>query len=249
MEKGSFSAEINEKYLLDAINGDEKAIKIIYENNTPLIRKIVLKYVYKTPESFDDLFQEASCAFIKYLKSYDQTKGYKFSTYIYNCISGQLSAYLRKQRYYLHVPNQIQYEHYYYNKYLNMGYNDEQIMEKMGITEERLDILKDIERTTVVSTDSIISESGDTELGDVCVSKENVEEESVNNIAYNELIEEIRKILNEKEFSIFCMLNGINCDQMNLTQVGRVYNVTHQCINSTRNRIIKKLQKRLDILL
>ncbi len=81
-------------YLRKAKNGDESAKKIIFENNTPLIKSIVKRFKGKGVE-YDDLFQIASIGFLKAIKNFDPSFGVKFSTYTVPMIIGEIKRFMR----------------------------------------------------------------------------------------------------------------------------------------------------------
>ncbi len=81
-------------YIRRAKNGDEEAKRIIYEQNTPLIRSIINKFKNKGVE-YDDLFQIASIGFIKAINNFDESFNVRFSTYTVPMIIGEIKRYMR----------------------------------------------------------------------------------------------------------------------------------------------------------
>ena len=65
--------------------------------NILLIRKIAWSFHRSTGSSVDDLFQEASLAYLKALDSYNPSKG-AISTYMWYCITSHLKSYLNRER-------------------------------------------------------------------------------------------------------------------------------------------------------
>jgi len=65
-------------------------------NNINLIRKIAWSFHKTTGKDWEDLFQEASLAYLEALHSYDPSRG-KISTYMWWCITSRLKSYLRKE--------------------------------------------------------------------------------------------------------------------------------------------------------
>ena len=64
--------------------------------NINLIRKIAWSFHKTTGEDWEELFQEASLAYLKAIRSYDPKRG-KISTYIWWCVVSHLKTYLRKE--------------------------------------------------------------------------------------------------------------------------------------------------------
>ena len=65
--------------------------------NILLIRKIAWSFHRSTGSDIDDLFQEASYAYLKALDSYNPSKG-AISTYMWWCITSHLKDYLIKEK-------------------------------------------------------------------------------------------------------------------------------------------------------
>ena len=88
--------ELFEKY----IAGDKSALDVLYSQNIGLIKK-KCKQAYDRcgkPKTifYDDLFQEASVAFMLSVLKYDPETGIKFTTFIGNCIYNYVVDYIRK---------------------------------------------------------------------------------------------------------------------------------------------------------
>jgi RNA polymerase sporulation-specific sigma factor len=61
------------------------------EDNLPLVNKIACKYVKaNTMREFEDLFQIGCIGLIKAADKFDNTLGFKFSTYAYRLIEGEI---------------------------------------------------------------------------------------------------------------------------------------------------------------
>ncbi len=89
---------LNQELLLDYIrkakNGDESAKKIIFENNSPLIKSIIRRFKNKGVE-YDDMYQIACIGFLKAINNFDESFGVKFSTYTVPMVIGEIKRYIR----------------------------------------------------------------------------------------------------------------------------------------------------------
>ena len=70
------------------------AKSILIENNTPLVKSIVKRYLNKGVE-FDDLYQLGCLGFLKAINNFDESFNVKFSTYAVPMIIGEVRRYLR----------------------------------------------------------------------------------------------------------------------------------------------------------
>jgi RNA polymerase sigma factor (sigma-70 family) len=66
-------------------------------NDMNLIRKIAWSFHKSTGYDWDDLFQEAAIAYIHAMKTYDPSKGYSISTYVWGVITNSLKSFLQKE--------------------------------------------------------------------------------------------------------------------------------------------------------
>ena len=83
--------------------------------NKNLLRKIALSFHLSTGLDFDDLYQEASLAYLTAMRTYDPDKG-RITTYLWYCVHNRLNDYLRLQKeckasYLEEEPEEIVYEH------------------------------------------------------------------------------------------------------------------------------------------
>lgn len=79
--------------------------------NSLLLRKIAMSFSQTTGLEFDDLFQEASLAYLEALRTHDPSRG-KITTHLWHCVHNRLKNYLRD-----------------YKKYATVSINDVQVNE------------------------------------------------------------------------------------------------------------------------
>lgn len=77
-----------------AKNGDNYAKDKLVQQNSPLIKSVIKKYINKGIE-FDDLYQLGSLGFLKAINNFDENFGVKFSTYAVPMIAGEVKRYIR----------------------------------------------------------------------------------------------------------------------------------------------------------
>ena len=88
----------NLSLILRAQNGDETAKTNLLALYKPLIEKLSYGFSEGLPDDDqNDLFQEASLAFLHALEQFDTEKGIAFGYFAKICISNRLTGYLRKR--------------------------------------------------------------------------------------------------------------------------------------------------------
>ena len=86
------------KLILASQDGDKDALATLIEQNTPLIKSIVKRYLGKNIE-YDDLFQIASIGLLKAIKNFSTKYDVRFSTYAVPMILGEIKRYMRDDGY------------------------------------------------------------------------------------------------------------------------------------------------------
>ena len=82
------------EYINKAKAGDSTAKAILIENNAPLVKSIVKRYLNKGVE-YDDLYQLGCLGFLKAINNFDEAFNVKFSTYAVPMIAGEIKRFLR----------------------------------------------------------------------------------------------------------------------------------------------------------
>jgi len=89
-----FDVETTNKLINEAKQGNEKAKEQLIQENSPLIKSVIKKYLNKGIE-FDDLYQLGSLGFLKAISNFDESFGVKFSTYAVPMIAGEIKRFIR----------------------------------------------------------------------------------------------------------------------------------------------------------
>ena len=82
------------EYISRAKNGDNEAKTLLIENNSPLVKSIVKRYLSKGVD-YDDLYQLGCLGFLKAINNFDEAFNVKFSTYAVPMIAGEIKRFLR----------------------------------------------------------------------------------------------------------------------------------------------------------
>jgi len=91
------SYEEEQKYILEASNGNKDARNKLIEHNLRLIAHIVKKYEHSTDEA-DDLISIGTIGLIKGIDSFSNKKDTKLTTYCARCIENEILMYFRANK-------------------------------------------------------------------------------------------------------------------------------------------------------
>jgi len=100
-----------------AQQGDEEALSVLVEQNTPLIKSVIKRYVGKSVE-YDDLFQISSIGLVKAIKNFSTSYNVRFSTYAVPMILGEVKRYMRDDGY-VKVSRSVKTLCYKINQYVD----------------------------------------------------------------------------------------------------------------------------------
>lgn len=77
-----------------AQQGDQQAKTVLIEENSPLIKSVIKRFINKGIE-YDDLYQLGCMGFLKAIKNFNAEFGVKFSTYVVPMVIGEIKRFLR----------------------------------------------------------------------------------------------------------------------------------------------------------
>lgn len=222
-----------------AKNGDAKAKEILFNNNTPLLKSIIKRFVGKGVE-YDDLYQIASIGFLKAVNNFDESLGVKFSTYTVPMVVGEIKRYMRDNgaikvsRTLKILANKI---NRYIDKYATEHDNSpsiEVIAQNFGITQEEVVVALDSNRMPI----SIFDKLGDEDDGSELIEKipyVDSEDKILNNIHLSEIIEK----LSEREKRIVYLRYFRDKTQ---SEVAESLGVSQVQVSRLENKIIDKIR-------
>ena len=104
--------------IAQAQQGDEFALSTLVQENTPLIKSVIKRYVGKNVE-YDDLFQISSIGLIKAIKNFSQDFNVRFSTYAVPMILGEVKRFMRDDGY-VKVSRSVKTLCYKINQYVDV---------------------------------------------------------------------------------------------------------------------------------
>ena len=209
-------------------------------DNLNLVHTVVHKYIKPRPEEYEDCYQEGCIGLIQAAIRFDESLGYKFSTYAVPLIIGTIKRYLRDTRPLVKYSRKM-YELYTKIQQLKFeGLDDDQILKHLNLGSSMyFDIMN---MYTTISMDYKLEEDSSLTVADTLGvyddysgidNEESDFEKSLESVVKN-MSGVYRAIYEEYIYNLYC------CEEK-LTQnyFAKKYNISQAQVS----RILKKLNK------
>lgn len=237
-------------------SGDLKAREWLIKCNLKLVASYAKRYnnrvnVFSSVLTYLDVVQEGNIGLLKAVDKFDETRGYKFSTYaiwwIRQSIERELGEKEKAIRLPVHRNEELKRIKKYIEEYVKtFGFeptNEEcAIALKMDVKAvEELMMLKD----PVISLNVSIGEEEDSELINFIPSEENFQETIANNLAMKDVRKIMREILNYREYNVLLLRYGLlDGRERTLEEVGIIFKVTRERIRQIETKALRKLRNK-----
>ena len=243
------SAEEEKELTTKAAQGDSAAKEKLINSNLKLVVSIAKKF-QDNGISFLDLIQEGNIGLMTAIDKFDNSLGYRFSTYAYYWIKTTISRAVNQQNRSIRIPVYMVEKLSKYKKIeqeLSQKYNREptenEVAEKMDVSVKEIRELKEY-LSDAVSLDAPIGEDKEDSFGSF------VEDSSNGNPADNYEKEDMSKILlkvldtlPEREAGILKMRFGIGYSSpLTLEEVGKRYSLTRERVRQIESSALKKMR-------
>ena len=206
--------------------------------NTGLVHKLVRSFPIKNASvGYEDLFQEGIAGLIHGISKFDETKGYRLSTYCYNWIRAYIQRYYQNQGQSVRIPVHVSVESQSLKKQV------EALTLSLGRTPTVGEILvmnpeaeRIMERVRVnVSLNSTVGD--DLELADL--QGEDKTEEADRKMECDIILDKLKKVLSERDYKIITMRYGLdNEEEKTLDEIGLVFNLTRSRVHQVQNKCL-----------
>lgn len=143
--------------------------ELLIEKYRPLVYKIVHKFSFG-PDMFDDLVQEGTKGLLLAIRRFDLGREYRFSTYAWQTIQGEIQRYFRDRTWAVNVPRDLKEKSL---KVFNareelvgsLGHEPTvtEIATRTGLSEE--DVLESMELGSAYHPQSFMDNTGDSDAG------------------------------------------------------------------------------------
>lgn len=249
-EKQRRKAKEEAEFLELRRTGDRELRNKIITDHLYIAEILAKKYLNRGIE-YDDLFQVASIGLIYAVDRFDVSKGYAFSSFATPTIIGEIKRHFRDKGWVIRVPRRIQE----LSKKINLARNAlsqdlqrqptvDDIAEYLNVNVE--EVLEAMEASQVYSPQSL-DKSFDTGADDREMSLADVlgeEDESFENIDFNDVVEKLTAHLNDLEKKIFYYRYYDKRTQISIAEELQVSQMT---VSRIEKKIIQKFRDALNI--
>lgn len=234
------------------MRGDETAREHMIKANLRLVVKIARDYSnYGVPLA--DLVSEGNIGLMKAVEKFDPEKGGKLSTYAAWWIKQSIKRALSNQGKTIRLPvhlvdklARIRRITAILAEELGREPTDDELVEELGIPRQKLAMLKQASQRPT-SLDAPVNDDVGMTYAEM-ISDDAAESplESLANKNYHGELEDLLKLLNERESSIIDQRFGLNGKKpLTLEEIGRDFGVSRERIRQLQNSAIAKMKRAL----
>lgn len=228
--------------------GDSSAYEEIVNHNLKYVVNVAKKY-NNFNLTLNDLIQEGNIGLMKAVERFDETRGFKFSTYATWWIRQTILVAIKKTDRLIRIPNNTYDKMRNVQKYIleyfskNGTYpTDEQISMHFNISMEKVDIFKRYYKDASSLNEYVGEDEDETLLDFIPDGSVSVETKVISNIMSMEIRNFILNtdVLTQREKEILYLKYAFG---YNGVHIGKMYNITRQRVKQIEDKAFNKLRK------
>ena len=228
--------------------GDREARNAVTASNLRLVVFLARKYTGRGL-SLPDLIQEGNLGLMRAVDKYDETMGFRFSTYatwwIRQSITRAIADYARTIRIPVHVVetlSKINIASKRLAQTLGREPSASELAEELGITEQKIQEIR-LAAGCITSLDAPVTEDGDTSVQDMVADPQEDPYETTARSMCSEDLQKVLMMLTEREREILILRYGLEDGRCRtLEEVGIQFGVTRERIRQIESKALRKLR-------
>jgi RNA polymerase primary sigma factor len=232
--------------------GDEKARNLMVESNIRLVVSVARRYTCRSMTA-EDLIQEGIIGLFEAIQKFDESLGYKFSTYATYWIRQAIVRAIEKQDRMIRLPaygcnaeRKVSKARIDLRDTLGREPTHKEIALSTGLSQRLVAALQNM-GSEPISLDTMVGENGDTPLGDLLVDEEALEPEldCLRQVDRTKLLAVLDR-LSARERMVIKRRFGIDCDgKCSLREIAIDLKMSREGVRHMQNRTLKRLRRML----
>lgn len=226
-----------------AQSGDEAAKNTLIEENSPLVKCVIKRFIGKGIE-YDDLYQLGCLGFIKAINHFDTNYNVKFSTYVVPMIDGEVKRFMRDDGC-IKVSRAIKQQNLKINKFID---EYQKVHQQKPKIEDIAEAFKMDTQDIVFTMDSskmpvsIYATTGDSADSSGLLIDKFVQVDQIDDITNNILLKDALRELESRDKKIILMRFFRDKTQ---SEIAKELGVSQVQVSRLENKILEKLRSKI----